>query len=141
VDGVDGGDPSSPTLEISSWSWGVSNSSSGNSGGGGGAGKATLGDLNVTKVVDKATPSLALLTATGLHIPTVTLNVLRPGNSNLPYLEIKLTDATVVSDTESGSGDSQPVEHVVFNYRRVELKYTAIDGSVTQTQLVDSGSA
>jgi len=140
VDNVEGGDPGSPTLEISSWSWGVSNTSSAGSGGGGGAGRATLSSLNVTKVIDKASTKLAFLCATGEHIPTVILTVQRPGGSNLPYLEIKLTDAIVTADQQGGSGggDSQPTEHVTFDYRRVELKYTTVDGNTVSTRLDDT---
>ena len=143
VDGVDGGDPSSPTLEISSWSWGVSNSASAGSGSGGGAGKATLGSLTITKVIDKASPKLAFLCASGQHLPTVTLTVQRPGSSSLPYFEIKLTDVLVTSVQNSGHGGddlSQPTERVTFDYRRVELKYTPVDGNAVTTRLDDAAS-
>jgi type VI secretion system secreted protein Hcp len=142
VDGVEGGDPGSPTLEISSWSWGVSNSASAGSGGGGGAGKASLGNLTVTKVVDKASPRLAFLCASGQHIPSVILTVQRPGGSNLPYFEIKLTDAIVTSVQNSGVGgdNAQPTERVTFDYRRVELKYTPVDGNPVTTRLDDAAS-
>jgi type VI secretion system secreted protein Hcp len=141
VDGVEAGDPGSPSMEISSWSWGVSNSGSASSGGGGGAGKATLANLNVTKVIDKASPRLALFAATGQHIPTVTLTVLRPGGSTLPYLEIKLTDAIVASVQDAGAGDPQPQERVSFDYRRVELKYIAVDGTSTQAAINEASSS
>jgi type VI secretion system secreted protein Hcp len=142
VDGIEGGDPASPTLEISSWSWGVTNSGSIGSGGGGGAGRATLGSLNITKVIDKASPRLAFLCASGQHLPTVTLTVQRPGASNLPYFEIKLTDAIVTSVQHSGSGGDNvlPTEHVTFEYRRVDLKYTTVDGNTSTTRLNDEGS-
>jgi len=132
VDGVEGGDPGSPTLEISSWSWGVTNTASAGSGSGGGAGKATLGDLTVTKVIDKASPKLAFICASGQHIPTVILTVQRPGGSSQPYYEIKLTDALITSVQHSGTGGgdvNQPTERVTFTYSRVELKYSPIDGS------------
>jgi type VI protein secretion system component Hcp len=69
----------------------------------------------------------------------VTLDMLRPGGSNLPYLQIKLTDAIIVSEQIGGAGDSQPTESVSFDYRRVELKYTAVDGSTVQTRLEQLG--
>ena len=143
VDGVEGGDPASATLEISSWSWGVTNSASAGSGGGAGSGKATLGSLNITKVIDKASPKLALLCATGQHIPTLTLTVQRPGSSSLPYFEIKLTDAIVTSVQHSGSGGDNvlPTEKVSFDYRRVELKYTPVDGNAVTTRLDDAASS
>jgi type VI secretion system secreted protein Hcp len=141
LDGVEGGDPSSTTLEISSWAWGVSNSTSIGSGGGSGTGKATLGSLNITKVIDKASTRLAFLCASGQTIPTLTLTVLRPGGSNLPYFQITLTDAIITSVQHSGSGGGdniQPTEHVSFDYRRVELKYTPVDGNAVTTRL-DAG--
>ena len=141
VDGVEGGDPGSPTLEISSWSWGVSNTASAGSGGGGGAGKATFGDLTITKVIDKASPKLVLICASGQHIPKVILNVQRPGGSTLPYLEITLTDALITSVQHSGIGgdaNNQPTERVTFDYRRVQLKYTTVDGNTSTAQMGDA---
>jgi type VI secretion system secreted protein Hcp len=138
VDGVEGGDPSSSTLEISSWSWGVSNSASIGGGGGGGAGKATLGNLTITKVIDKASPKLALYCASGQHIPKVKLVVQRPGGSSMPYFEITLTDAVVSAVQHSGSGGdnaAQPTERVTFEYGRVELKYTPVEGDPVTTRL------
>src|SRR4051812_50205333 len=55
-DGVEAGDPGSPSMEISSWSWGVSNSGSASSGGGGGGRKGAPPQPNVTKGVEKAPP-------------------------------------------------------------------------------------
>lgn len=88
-------------------------------------------------MIDKASPKLALFCASGQHIPTVTLTVQRPGGSTLPYFEITLTDAIVTSVQHSGSGgdNAQPTERVTFDYRRVELKYTPVDGNAVTTRL------
>jgi type VI secretion system secreted protein Hcp len=133
---LQGGDPGSPTMQIESWSWSVTNTGTAT---GVGGGRATLHDVTVTKVIDKASPQLVLDCAAGRLLPTVTLDVLRPGGSKQAYLEIKLTDALVTSVQHSGSGDQQPLENVTFDYRRIE-KYTTIRGQVVDTLLTNTGT-
>ena len=128
-------------IDVLSWSWGVAQTGSMAHGGGGGAGKATFGDLTITKVIDKASPKLALICASGQHIPKVILNVQRPGGSTLPYLEITLTDALITSVQHSGTGgdaNNQPTERVTFDYRRVQLKYTTVDSNTSTAQMGDA---
>jgi type VI secretion system secreted protein Hcp len=139
VDAIQGGDsPGSTSISVESWSWGVSNAVTGGGGGGGGGGegRATFHDLTVTKTVDKASPELARRCANGQHIPDVTLTVDRPGGGNRPFLEIKLTNATITSVSPAGSGDALPMEEVTFTYDQVRLKYTTRDGDVVQANMV-----
>jgi type VI secretion system secreted protein Hcp len=139
VDGIEGADPGSPAIEVLSWSFGVSSASTVVGGGGGGAGKATFGELKIVKPIDKASPLLFKACATGQHIKDVTLTVLRPGKVALPYIQYKLTDAFVTSVNHSGNGDSVPSEQVSFDYRKIEVKYTTIDGSVVGSQFDTAG--
>ena len=60
-----GGVPSG-TIEISSFSWGVTNPSSlGGGSGGAGAGKSKFNEITIKKTTDKASPELASTTAAG----------------------------------------------------------------------------
>ena len=103
ISGIDGGDPGSPTIDVMSFSWGVSNTFTGSHGGGGGAGKANFQDLSVMKLIDKASPLLAKACATGQHIQTVILNVNRPGGpKGAPYMQYKLDDVFVTSVSHGG---------------------------------------
>lgn len=62
-------------IDIESFSWGLTLVSSG--GGGSGVGKASFSDLAWTQYVDISTPKWFLAVATGKHIPTVTLDVVK----------------------------------------------------------------
>ena len=134
IQGVVGGDPGSSSIAVESWSWGVSSTADGG-GGGGGAGRATLKALSIVKTIDKASPVLALKCATGQHIPQVVLTVARPGGSNSPFMEYKLTDVLITSVQQSGSGDALPLEEVSFTYGSIQLTYTTRDGEVVQAEL------
>jgi len=134
VQGVEGGDPGSNSIAVESWSWGVSNTAT-IGGGGGGSGRANLQELTITKTVDKASPVLALKCAQGVHIQQVVLTVDRPGGSNRPYMEYRLTDAIITSVEQGGSGDAIPLENISFAYRTIQLTYTTHDGEVVQTEI------
>jgi type VI secretion system secreted protein Hcp len=128
MENVDGGDPGSPSMEVTSWSWGVTNTADTSGGGGGGVGKADIHDLSFTKVIDKASPRLVVLAAGGVHVPSATLTVLRPGKSGLPYIQYKLTNVIVTSVQQAGSGDSQPLESVSLAFSKITVQYTTVNG-------------
>src|SRR5881227_2642940 len=77
-------------IEISSFSWGMSNSGAISSGGGGGAGKASFQDLHFESSVSKATPLLAKFCATGEHIKKATLTVRKAGERPVEYIKMTL---------------------------------------------------
>ena len=132
ISGIDGGDPGSPTIDVLAYSWGASNSGSAAHGGGGGAGKANFQDISITKLVDKASPVLFKYCATGQHIPSVTLNVNRPGGpKGAPYMQYKLEEVFVTSVSHGSSGDNKPTENVTFNYGSIKQTYTNAEGSET----------
>jgi hypothetical protein len=62
------------SLDVDSYSWGVTSPVAiGSSGGGAGAGKATFSDLVVTRPVDSVSPRLVAAAATGQHFDTAVL--------------------------------------------------------------------
>lgn len=134
IDGIKGesSDAARPaTIEISSFSWGMSNSKAIT--GGAGAGKATFKEFTITKKTDKATPKLMLSCATGQHIKSAKLFVRKSGGGGDEYLVITLTDILVSSYSVSGSsasGDSVPTDQISFTVAALSVDYTAADGSV-----------
>ncbi len=60
-------------IELSSWSFSVSNPGSYQQGGGGSTGKSMAGDLNCTKNLDKSSPNLMSYCASSKHIKTVVM--------------------------------------------------------------------
>ena len=76
-------------IDVLNWSWGMSQSGNMHVGGGGGAGKVNIQDLSLTKYVDKASPNLMMLCASGKHIDKVKLTVRKAGGeSQVEYMVI-----------------------------------------------------
>jgi type VI secretion system secreted protein Hcp len=127
IDGVKGEshDKKHPgTIEIESFSWGVSNAGSHAGGGGGGAGKASFSDISFMQHVNKASPLLMLACATGQHIKKATLFVRKQGTDQLDYYTITLSDLLVSSfQSSASSGGPKPTESFSLNFTKVEFSY------------------
>ena len=140
LDGIDGESNDKDhqgEIEVSSFSWGVSNAGS-QSGGGGGAGKASLQDFHFTMPLSKASPNLMLACATGQHIKTAQLTCRKAGGSQVEFLKIKLSDVLVSSFEPNGSRGKDapdlPTEAVSLNFVKIDVLYT-VDrtGEVVET--------
>jgi type VI secretion system secreted protein Hcp len=135
-------------IDISSFSWGLSQTGVQATGGGGGAGKVKAFDFAFVKKTDAASPLLMLNCASGAHIPTATFVVRKAGGEQLEYLKIKLTDVLVSSYKPHGSAlpgasgpsapavaddwqaaapsateDQVPYEHFSINFAKIEYQY------------------
>lgn len=110
-------------VAVESWSWGVSNTGTAYTGGAGATtGKAQLGDLQVVKKVDKASPKLFQACATGTHYPKATLRLNRGGDKpSSGYLVITLEDVLITNVQLGGSGDDLPTEQVTLNYAKATI--------------------
>jgi type VI secretion system secreted protein Hcp len=121
------------TIDVLSWSWGMSNATQMATGGGGGVGKVNFHDLTFTHYVDKASPNIMKMCATGEHLKEATLMQRKQGKTPQEYLVIKLSDVMVssVSDGGSGGGES-PTENVALAFAKVDLEYKPqkADGSL-----------
>lgn len=121
-------------IEVFSFSWGASNS--GISASGGGAGKVSFQDIHFTSGFSKASPLLFLKCATGEHIPTGLLSLRKAGGdaNASEFLKIKLEEVLVSSFSDAGAeqGDDRPLEEVSLNFTKIQMQYTAPDGSTTE---------
>jgi type VI secretion system secreted protein Hcp len=108
------------SIDVLSWSFGVSQSAS-TSGGGGGAGKVTFKDFTFTKKIDKSSSALFLACASGQHIPQVVLSVVDDKGS--PIGTVSFQDVIVSDFTTSASGGDAPSESISLNYTKIEIKY------------------
>ena len=131
------------SIEIESFSWGVSNTPS-LSGGGGGAGKVSFQDLHFTTSLSKASPQLMLACATGKHISKAVLHVRKAGTTPVEYYKVTFTDILIssvqtrapgVPGGTTGGSDSVPTESLSLNFSKIEFKYTEADGTVTQSEI------
>lgn len=123
-------------IEVFSFSWGASNVGTNASGGGGGAGKVSMQDIHFTQGFSKASPLLFLKCATGEHIKEGTLSLRKAGGdaNASEFLKIKLEDLLVSSVQHAGAerGDETPMEDVSLNFAKIQMQYTAPDGSTVE---------
>lgn len=115
------------TIEINSFSWGLSQSASFYGGGGGGAGKASFQDITFTTQANKTSPLLANRCATGEHIKKATLFVRKAGKEQLDYYKIVLEDLIVTSFQNSGGGGDIPSESFSLAYAKIKYEYQEQD--------------
>jgi type VI secretion system secreted protein Hcp len=112
-------------IEVLSFSWGVTQPAH-VSGGGQGAGKATLGDLTVTKRYDKSSPPLFAACVAGTHLSSVVLSLRKAGGSTSAggyiYLTYTLTDA-FVTEVHDSSSSEVVLESVSFAYSKLAIEY------------------
>jgi type VI secretion system secreted protein Hcp len=131
IDGIKGESKDSvkkETIEVSSFSWGLSNPGSFQSGSGGGTAKANPQDLHFTTAVGKASPVLFLSCASGKHIPKATLYVRKAGGKQEEFYTIAL-EKVLVSSFQSGGGSSDipPQEQFSLNYAKIAFSYKTQD--------------
>ncbi|PWT92716.1 MAG: type VI secretion system tube protein Hcp [Blastocatellia bacterium] len=113
-------------IEVESFSWGATNPHDRSSRAGGlGAGRVQFQDLHVTKLVDSASPLLALACAAGDHIKEANLTVRKQGGEQQEYLKIKLTDVLISSYQSGGSEGSHsvPVDQFSLNFAKILFEY------------------
>jgi type VI secretion system secreted protein Hcp len=120
------------SIEIYSFSWGVSNPVSAGSTGGRAlsAGKAQMSSFNIMKKVDKASAKLFQNCAGGAQIPEATVIMRKAINGKQEtFLKYTFTDLMVESVQWSGSsgGDDTPTESVSLAFAKVAIEYTMYD--------------
>jgi type VI secretion system secreted protein Hcp len=115
------------TIEISSFSWGATNSGSFSSGAGGGRGKVSVQDIHFRSTVNKASPLLFKRAVTGEHIKKATLFVRKSGaaGGQGDYYVIKLTDILVSSfqTKPHPDADAVPTDQFSLNFAKIEFTY------------------
>jgi type VI secretion system secreted protein Hcp len=113
-------------IELLSWQWGLSNSS-GIAGGGSGKGKATPGEMTLSKLYDKASPNLAKKCATGVHFPTVVMTARKSGEGQKDFFKITMKEVFITSVQNSASSGGDMMESVSLSYGEIEFSYKAQD--------------
>lgn len=132
LDGINGGatDKSHKgDIEVSSFSFGVSNSGAHGAGGGGGAGKTTFQSFTISKTLDKSSPLLFSAAASGKHIKFAELRFARKaGGTQKDYLYLKLENVLISSVQDGGSTKGAPQEQVSFSFQKMEETFVNGDG-------------
>jgi type VI secretion system secreted protein Hcp len=110
------------SMEISGYSWNAWNDGNFHTATGGGKGRVMVGDLKIHKLVDAATPNLAIFCVTGKHVTSAELTVRRAGGTSAAkHVHIKLEDCLVSSYALSGGGDGQ-TERFVLNFAKIKME-------------------
>jgi type VI secretion system secreted protein Hcp len=127
LDGIDGesrDDVHKGEIDITSWSWGVTNSGPG-TGTGGGSGVSRVQDLMVTKYVDNASVPLKKAVLSGRKITNAVLTVRKAGQNPLEYLIIEMQDVYITAQNFSAHSttDDLPTENVQLNFSKVKTTY------------------
>jgi type VI secretion system secreted protein Hcp len=99
-------------------------SSTSSSAGGASVGRVNFKEFTFFKLVDVATPALALACADGTHIDTVVLELCRAGGEKLKFMEYKLSNC-LISRVYTGGGPGElPSEIISIHYGKIEWRYT-----------------
>jgi type VI secretion system secreted protein Hcp len=135
IDGIQGesqDDKHQNEIQLTSFSFGVTNAGTGSSGMGSGSGKANIQDFKFTKLADNASPNLFQACCNGKHFDTATLTVRKAGEDALEYLVYTLSEVFVSSYTTAGqSGGGIAQESGSMNFSKIQVQYTpqSADGS------------
>lgn len=130
-------DEKGETIDLLDFGWGGTQSGTTHMGSGGGGGKADIGDLIVTKWVDKATATLFQFMSLGTHIESGELEVRKAGGTPMPYLTIRLKDIIVTSvSLNGGTDDDRLSETATLNFRSFYIDYKPQDSTGTEAPSV-----
>ncbi len=117
------------TIELDSFSWGISNATTiGSATGGAGAGKVTFNSLKFTKRLDGTTPTLLLKCASGQHIKTGSLAVVAMSADHKvageTLLKLDLEDVTISALVENGAA-GVPTDAMSLNFTHATVSRKA----------------
>ena len=125
IDGIKGESQDSKhkdEIDVTSWSWGLSNTGSSVVGGGGGAGKPVFQDFSWIQGLDASIPPIFLGVATGKHYKSAQLDVVKPGKDSAVFFEMNFDDVLFTKLQLSGAGSGQTAL-VALDYGKVTLRY------------------
>lgn len=129
IDGVEGDsvkDGHDGEIDVISWSWDMTQQGLAHMGKGAGGGKVAVGDVQIAKRIDSATPSLMMKCCKGEHIGEAVLTVERAGGDRpLPYvvMTMKKVFVTMVSPSVSDS-DTEGHEMLSLNFESYDIEVT-----------------
>ena len=110
-------------IDVTSWSWGLTNTGTAHAGGGGGSGKAVFQDFRWTQEVDRSVVPIFLNTATGKHVRSARLDVVRDdGKASTSFFELSFNDVLLNQLQLGGSGAAQSAS-AGLSFAEVTMRY------------------
>ncbi len=112
-------------IDLSSWSWALTNMMAPASGGGAPVGRPDSSDVLVHKRLDKSSPLLLIACASGQAIPDASIECVKAGSDRNRFLVVTLQDVRVTAFKPSAALTADlPVEEVGLQCRRIRWAYT-----------------
>jgi type VI secretion system secreted protein Hcp len=108
-------------IEVLGWSWGVQNASN-TIGGGLSQGKADAQQFSFSKLVDKASPTLAKFCIKGDHIKDAVLTVRKSAGESVSFTKITLTAVKIGSTSIGGSQGGESQENVSLAFDQIKIE-------------------
>ena len=128
IDGIQGESIDSKhkgEIQLTSWSWGVSNSSTHAAGGGGGAGRVSFQDFQFTALSSKASPQLLSASVRGLRAKTAVLTARKAGKEPVEFLKITMSSVLVSFYKEQGASlEVAPGDEVGLSFMKLAFTFT-----------------
>ncbi|MFT7310098.1 MAG: type VI secretion system secreted protein Hcp [Paracoccaceae bacterium] len=127
-------------IDIDSYNLDFHQSGTFHRGSGGGGGNVSVGDLVLSKKLDKASADLTKKVCGGMHYKSAKLTVLKSTGEGMEvYYTITLTDCIVASYNIGGGSDGQDYINETFslNFRHIATQYMVQDAAGI---LADGGS-
>jgi type VI secretion system secreted protein Hcp len=128
LDGIDGESLDAThggEIEIEAWDWDTTNAVKWDVNQGGQSTKATVGEITIHKICDKASVTLYQCCVTGKHIKNGTITCRKnDGDQKVEYLIMKLTDIMVSYVHFEGEGGEQRLkEQVKLAFAKFRMDY------------------
>lgn len=126
VDGITGesqDEKQKGSIDIESFSWGLSQSITGRTSGGGGSGKVSIQDFHFVADLSQASPQLLDAVAKGKHFPSAVLTVRGSADRPLNFLKYEIKNVLVSSYHAQGLGDAAPTDHFSLGFDANSLNY------------------
>jgi type VI secretion system secreted protein Hcp len=109
-------------IDISSWTWQITQNSAMLSGSGGGAGKSTVADISLTHEMDRSSPNLAQYCFTGKHITEAILTMRKAGGTPFEFARITMSDVIISHFAPIATG-SVCQETFRLSFARMKYEY------------------
>ena len=118
-------------IDVMRWSWGVAQHGSLQRGGNESTSRASVGDVTVTKFLDKATPNLYYNCVLGKCFPYFEIINQKAGGDALPYYILKF-EKCIITGVSAEHSDEDPIEAISFSFEKFTITYKtqSPDGSL-----------
>ena len=127
IDGVVGeceSDAAPGGMDLNGWDFGVTNSGTNHVGSGGSENEASWGDITISRKIDKASPTLMKLCASGAQKATAEIKMFKSGDGLRHFATIKMSQVIVTSYSIGGSNGSEALsENIELNFANFEYWY------------------